>query len=316
MSAAGQARAMRIWAARRRRTETRSGRPHRGWARVRKPKKLKYNRLGLYIVLAVILVYILFPFYWVIRSSLSTDSEIFATPVEYWPQHATLANFAAVLTNGGFLRAILNSAIVAASVTVIGLIVGSLAAYALGRFSFRGRSVAMYCVLGMTVFPQVAILGALYTMIRAVGLYNSLGALVGSYMIFTLPFTIWVLTMFFRTMPKDLEEAAYIDGASPFQTFRKIMLPLAAPGFVTTGILAFVSSWNEFLYALSFELTPNNRTIPLAIFDLSNTVASAYQVPWGDIMAATVIVTVPLVVLVLVFQKRIIAGLTAGAVKG
>jgi Binding-protein-dependent transport system inner membrane component len=137
-----------------------------------------------------------------------------------------------------------------------------------------------------------------------------------TYLVFSLPFTVWVLTSFFQGMPRELEEAAYIDGANPFQTFYKIMLPLAAPGMVTTGLLALIAAWNEFLYAVSFEFSPNHFTVPLGIFNLTQGVSSSYQIPWGNIMAATIVVTVPLVVLVLIFQRRIIAGMTAGAVKG
>jgi trehalose/maltose transport system permease protein len=147
-------------------------------------------------------------------------------------------------------------------------------------------------------------------------LYDTLWALIVSYMLFTLPFTVWVLSSFFRSLPRELEEAAYVDGANPFQTFYKIMLPLAMPGMVTTGLLAMIAAWNEFLYAVSFEFSPDHYTVPLAIFGLTSTATSTYNIPWGNIMAATVIVTIPLVVLVLIFQRRIITGLTSGAVKG
>jgi trehalose/maltose transport system permease protein len=206
--------------------------------------------------------------------------------------------------------------IVAAAVTVISLVIGSLAAYALGRFRFHGRSFVMYLMLSMTIFPQIAILGALYTMINDFGLYDRLGALIFSYMIFTLPFTVWVLTSFMRTLPGDLEEAAYVDGATPFQVFYKVLLPLIAPGLVTTGLLAFIAAWNEYLYALSFVQTPEHYTVPIAITSFVGKSGSSFNVPWGQIMAATVIVTLPLIAITLILQKRILAGLTAGAVKG
>jgi trehalose/maltose transport system permease protein len=221
-----------------------------------------------------------------------------------------------VLSSGNFQDALLNSTIVAGCVTLLALAIGSLSAYALGRFEFRGRQATLYLVLSMTIFPQIAILGALYTQINRLGLYNTLGALIFSYMIFTLPFTIWVLTSFMRALPKDLEEAAYIDGASSMQVFYKVMLPLIAPALVTTGLLAFIAAWNEFLYALSFTATPDKRTVPVAITQFTGETGSAFQVPWGQIMAATVIVTLPLIVMTLVLQRRILAGLTAGAVKG
>jgi trehalose/maltose transport system permease protein len=168
----------------------------------------------------------------------------------------------------------------------------------------------------MTMFPQIAILGALYTMVNRFHLYNRLGALVLTYLLFTLPFTVWVLTSFFRGMPGELEEAAYVDGATPLQTFYRVLLPLATPALVTTGLLAFIQAWNEFIFALSFTQTPEHRTVPLAIFYFVPQTGGGFEIPWGQIMAATIIVTVPLVVLVLIFQRRILAGLTAGAVKG
>jgi trehalose/maltose transport system permease protein len=171
-------------------------------------------------------------------------------------------------------------------------------------------------MLSMTIFPQIAILGALYTMINRFGLYDSLGALVFSYMVLVLPLTVWIVTTFMAGLPKDLEEAAYVDGASPLQTFYRVMLPLVAPGLVTAGLLAFITAWNEFLFALSFTQSPDKYTVPVAITSFTGESGSAFDRPWGQIMAATVVVTVPLVVLVLVLQRRILAGLTAGAVKG
>src|SRR5207248_10276378 len=190
---------------------------------------------------------------------------------------------------------------------------------------FRGKSAVLYAMLSMTIFPQIAILGALYTMFTGFHvagpidfpkLYDTPWALIFSYLIFTLPFTVWVLTGFMRALPGDLEEAAYVDGATPLQVFYKVLLPLIAPGLVTTGLLAFISAWNEYLYALSFIQSPNKYTVPLAITSFVSPTGSGFAVPWGQIMAATVIVTLPLLIMVLVLQKRIIAGLTAGAVKG
>jgi len=199
---------------------------------------------------------------------------------------------------------------------VLSLAIGALGAYALGRFRFRGRLPVLYLVLSMTMFPQIAVLGALYTMITWLGLYNTLWALILTYLIFTLPFTIWVLTVFFASLPRELEEAAYVDGATPLQAFYLVLLPLVAPGLVTTGLLAFIAAWNEFLYALSFTQTPDQRTVPVAIFALSPQTGGGFEVPWGQMMAATVLVTLPLVALTFVFQRRILAGLTTGAVKG
>jgi trehalose/maltose transport system permease protein len=264
----------------------------------------------------IIVVYLLFPFYWALRTSISPDNEIYSTPVQYFPAHPTLANYGNVFSSTDFLIALRNSAIVGVSVTILALVLGASAAYALARFRFRGRNFMMYLILSMSLFPQVAVLGALYQMVRAFHLYDTLYALILTYLVFSLPFTVWVLTSFFQGLPRDLEEAAYVDGANAFQTYYRVMLPLAAPGMVTTGLLALIGAWNEFLYALSFEFSPNHYTVPLAINDLTANVASSFQIPWGNIMAATVVVTVPLVILVLIFQRRIIGGLTAGAVKG
>jgi trehalose/maltose transport system permease protein len=282
----------------------------------RTPVRRRVRRLPLYLLVGLIFIYALFPFYWALRSSFTPDRDLFSTPVQYFPVNPTLANFREVLGSGEFQRALLNSTIVAGAVTLLALAVGSLAAYALGRFHFRGRSATLYLMLSMTIFPQIAILGALYTMISRFGLFNSLGALIFSYMIFTLPFTVWVLTSFMRALPRDLEEAAYIDGASPLQVFYRVLLPLVAPGLVTTGLLAFIAAWNEFLYALSFTETPDRHTVPVAIVSFVGKSGSSFQVPWGEIMAATIIVTVPLIAITLILQRRILAGLTAGAVKG
>ena len=273
-------------------------------------------KLPFWLLIAVIFVYALFPFYWAIRSSFTPEGKLFRTPVQYFPSHPTLANFRGALSASFFQDALINSTIVAGSVTLLSLVVGSLAAYALGRFRFRGRSSVLYLMLSMTIFPQIAILGALYTMITSFHIYNTRWALIFTYMIFTLPFTVWVLTSFMRGLPRDLEEAAYVDGATPLQVFYKVLLPLIAPGLVTTGLLAFIAAWNEYLYALSFTETPDQRTVPVAITQFVGKSGSTFQVPWGQIMAATIIVTVPLIVATLILQRRILAGLTAGAVKG
>jgi trehalose/maltose transport system permease protein len=275
-----------------------------------------FSRSLFYLLLLIIFVYIVFPFYWAVRSSVTPGNELFSTPVAYWPTQPTMAHYQEVFTSPVFLRALLNSTIVAVSVTLLSLVVGVLGSYALGRFKFQGRLPIMYLVLSMTMFPQIAVLGALFARVTQFGLYNQLTALVLTYLIFTLPFTVWVLTSFFQAMPKDLEEAAYVDGATPVQTMYKVMLPLVAPGLVTTGLLAFIGAWNEFLFALSFMQTPDRFTVPLALVNFASTTAGGFEIPWGPIQAATVVVTVPLIVLTLIFQRRILAGLTAGAVKG
>jgi trehalose/maltose transport system permease protein len=273
-------------------------------------------KIPFWILIAAIFVYALFPFYWALRSAFMPASELFTTPIKYFPTNPTWANFSEVLNSSFFRRALLNSTIVAGSVTLISLAIGSLAAYALGRFRFHGRTFVLYLMLSMTIFPQIAILGALYTMISNFHLYDKLGALILTYLIFTLPFTVWVLTSFMRALPGELEEAAYVDGATPLQVFYKVLLPLIAPGLVTTGLLAFIAAWNEYLYAVSFIQTPSHYTVPVAITSFTAKGGNAFQVPWGQIMAATVVVTLPLIAATLILQRRILAGLTAGAVKG
>lgn len=274
------------------------------------------RRLGFYLLLAVIAVYTLFPYYWALVSSLKPESELFSTPLTFWPQEPTLINYRMVLSDRGFLTALLNSAIVCVTTVTLSLAIGALAGYVLGRLRFRGRDAMLYLVLSMTMFPQIAVLGGLFAMMNFLGLFNRLPALVVSYLLFTLPFTIWVLTSFFRGLPRELEEAAEVDGATPLQTFRLVLLPLVAPGFVTTGLLAFISCWNEFLYALSFMQTPDRYTVTRVIGSFTGTTGSSFDIAWGQMMAATIVVTVPLILLVLFFQNRIIAGLTGGAVKG
>ncbi|HEV7265568.1 MAG TPA: carbohydrate ABC transporter permease [Falsiroseomonas sp.] len=270
------------------------------------------GRLGLWLVVAVIVLYTVFPFYWAVVSSLKDGQALFGT--ELWPRDADLGNYVALFRQQPFGRNILNSVFVAGSVVAISLVLASGAAYALGRVSFRGRMPLLMVILSVSMFPQVAVLSGMFELIRWLGLYNNLLGLTLSYLIFTLPFTVWVMTTFMRELPRELEEAAMVDGATPLQTITRVFLPLMGPALATTGLLAFIAAWNEFLFALTFTLTNEMRTVPVAIALISG--ASAFELPWGRIMAASVIVTVPLIVLVLIFQRRIVAGLTAGAVKG
>jgi trehalose/maltose transport system permease protein len=271
------------------------------------------NRVLFWILVVIIIIYTVFPFVWAVLSSIKPNPELFATPVQYWPSYINMAFYQYVLANGDFLRALRNSVIVSFSTVAISLALGSIAAYAMGRLNFRGKTPVLYLILSMTMFPQIAILGSLFQLISAAGLFDRLPALIIAYLTFTLPFTVWVLTSFFKAMPGELEEAAMVDGATPFQAFWRILLPLAAPGLVTTGLLAFIAAWNEYLYALTFTQT-RARTVQPAIASFSGN--TQFELPWGNILAASVLVTLPLVVLVLIFQRKILAGLTAGAVKG
>jgi trehalose/maltose transport system permease protein len=279
---------------------------------MRRKAKRFLGRVGFYLLLALIVFYTVFPFYWAIVSSLETGSALFQ--VDFWPTDPAWSNYVAVFAEQPFGRNIVNSLLVAVSTVLLSLGLAVLAAYALGRIRFRGRTTLLLVVLGVSMFPQIAVLSGMFELIRVLGLYNNLAALTLSYMIFTLPFTVWVLTTFMRELPKELEEAAIVDGARPLTVVIKVFLPLMGPALVTTGLLAFIAAWNEFLFALTFTLSSEMRTVPVAIALISG--ASAYELPWGNIMAASVTVTVPLIVLVLVFQRRIVSGLTAGAVKG
>jgi trehalose/maltose transport system permease protein len=277
----------------------------------RKAKRI-IGRIAFYILLAFIVFYTVFPFFWAIVSSLKTGSELFK--VEFWPSNPAWDNYTAVFREQPFGRNILNSVFVAVSTVLLSLTLAVAASYALGRIQFRGRTLLLFTILGVSMFPQIAVLSGMFELVRALGLYNNLLALTLSYMIFTLPFTVWVLTTFMRELPKELEEAAVVDGAKPFTIVTKVFMPLMGPALATAGLLAFIAAWNEFLFALTFTLSGEMRTVPVAIALISG--ASSYELPWGNIMAASVIVTVPLIILVLIFQRRIVSGLTAGAVKG
>jgi trehalose/maltose transport system permease protein len=270
------------------------------------------GRFFFYLLVVGIIVYTVFPFYWAVVSSLKEGSALYK--VELIPSHPTLNNYAGVFGQQNFGRNILNSVVVAGSVVLISLVLSVTAAYALGRVEFRGRKVMLLTILAVSMFPQVAVLSGMFELVSWLGLYDRLGSLCLSYLILTLPFTTWVLTTFVRELPKELEEAALVDGAKPLTIIRKVFLPIMWPALATTGLLAFITAWNEFMFAITFTLSNQKRTVPVAIALISG--ASHFELPWGRVMAASVIVTVPLVVLVLIFQRRIVSGLTAGAVKG
>jgi trehalose/maltose transport system permease protein len=275
------------------------------------PAVRRMRAIGFYVVAAILLFYLLFPFYWAVVTSMKSGTGLFQ--VDFLPP-VNLSNYWGVFAQGPFGLNILNSVIVAVSVVILSLVIALFASYALGRIRFRGRAALLLLVLGVSMFPQVAVLSGMFELVRALGIYNKLSSLILAYMIFTLPFTVWVLTTFMRQLPRELEEAAMVDGAAPWQILFKIFLPIMGPALVTTGLLAFIAAWNEFLFAITFILNPDVRTVPVAIALISG--ASQYDLPFGTIMAASVIVTLPLIVLVLIFQRLIVSGLTAGAVKG
>ncbi|MDP4609514.1 MAG: carbohydrate ABC transporter permease [Burkholderiaceae bacterium] len=273
-----------------------------------------YQRAALYALAAIVVVVSVFPFIYAISTSFKTGSALFDS--DLLPETFSVQNYISLFTlaEQPFGRHILNSIMVSVTVVVVSLAIGVTAAYALGRISFKGRGLLLTAVLSVSMFPQVAVLAGMFELIRALGLYNKAMGLVLPYMIFTLPFTVWVLTTFMKQLPKELEEAAIMDGCGPLRIIKDVFMPLLWPALVSTGLLAFIAAWNEFLFALTFVLDNNERTVPVSISLISG--ASKYDIPWGNIMAASVLVTVPLIVLVLAFQKKIVSGLTAGAVKG
>jgi trehalose/maltose transport system permease protein len=272
------------------------------------------GRIPFWLLLLIIFIYLVFPFYWALNSSLKTEAELQQTPATFWPENIYFGNYEAIFQNDRFIRGLVNSVIVAVSTTALCLLVGSFGALALGKLRFRGRTPSLYLILAMTMFPQIAVLSGLYVVINTLDIHP-VPSMILSYMIFTMPFTVWVMASFFRGLPNEIMQSAQVDGATPFQTFRMILLPLTAPALVTTGLLAFIAAWNEYLFALTFTtIDPDSRTVPVAIALFTGQVAR--QEPFGEIMAASVAVTVPLIVLVLIFQQKIVAGLTAGAVKG
>ena len=268
--------------------------------------------VAFYTLVAVIVVISVFPFYYAILTSLKSGTAIFR--VNYFPVDFSLANYINVMSGQNFVRSVINSIVVAGATVVFALLLAVTASYALSRVRFRGRGLLLITILAVSMFPQIAVLAGLFELVRFLGIYNTPWALILSYTIFTLPFTVWVLTTFMRDLPKEIEEAAIVDGATPWVIITRVFMPLLWPALVTTGLLAFIGAWNEFLFALTFTIDGTQRTVPVAIALLSG--ASEQEIPWGAIMAASVIVTVPLVILVLVFQRKIVSGLTAGGVKG
>ena len=270
------------------------------------------GRTAFLLTLSGFLLYAVFPFYYALISSFESGSGLFEPSL--LPRSSDLGNYAAVFSEQPFARSILNSFMVAVGTVAATLFLAALAAYALGRIRFRGRRGVLFTVLTVSMFPQVAVLSGMFELIRALGLYDTLPSLMLSYLILTLPFSVWVLTAFMRELPDEIEEAAILDGASRWTVLTRILAPLIAPALVTTGLLALIIAWNEFLFALTFTLSAEARTVPVAIALISG--STQHELPWGIIMAASVTATVPMLVIVLLFQGRIVAGLTAGAIKG
>ncbi|HTX09039.1 MAG TPA: carbohydrate ABC transporter permease [Solirubrobacteraceae bacterium] len=267
---------------------------------------------GWWAIFLVVIVCSLVPVAWIVSLSLKTPAS--ATDGSFIPHHWTLSNYSQIFSTGIFTDALRNSIGIGLISTALAVILACAAAYAVARLDFPGKRAFLAISLAVAMFPQISLVGPLYNLWRQIGLYDTWPGLIIPYMTFALPLSIWVLSSFFREIPWELEQAAQVDGATPFQAFTKVIAPLAIPGIVTTFILVFIICWNEFIFAISLTSTTNAETVPAAIAQFPGT--SQFTQPIGDIAAAAVVVTVPVMVLVLLFQRRIVAGLTAGAVKG
>lgn len=250
------------------------------------------------------------PLLFAVLASVTPEAELFDGSLV--PSRVTAAHYRALFENREFGLPIRNSIVVASATTLLALLFGVPAAYALARFRLRYRGAILGVILAVSVFPQIAIVSPLFLLLRAVRLINTYPGLVLPYVTFALPLAIWLLYGYFRQIPREIEEAALADGATPTQALWHVVLPVTAPAIATTGILTFIYCWNEFLFALSFTLGADRQTVPVAIALFRG----QYQVPWGEILAAAMIATAPVALVVLLFQRRIVEGLTAGAVKG
>jgi multiple sugar transport system permease protein len=259
-----------------------------------------------------VVVYALMPVVWILSLSLKPSADL--NDNRFFPRAVSFDHYRTIFEDIQFPAALWNSVGIATVSSLLAVTLGMFAAYAIVRLQFPGRRLVLGAALSIAIFPPVAIIGPLFDLWRAVGLFDTWAGLVLPYMTFTLPLAIWSLSAFFREIPWDLEKAARMDGATPFQAFSRVIAPLAAPGVFTTSILVFIFAWNDFLFAASLTSTNNARTVPAAIAFFTG--SSRFELPTGSIAAASVVVTVPIIILVLVFQRRIVAGLTAGAVKG
>jgi multiple sugar transport system permease protein len=272
-------------------------------------KERPLGRAALGFGAAVAATFFLGPFVWQVLTSIRLEAELTAVGL---PHALSFRSYVSAFEGRPFARVLLNSAVVAGATTVICLTVASFAAFALAKLDLRGKNVVLAMALAVSMFPPIATVSPLYLALRKVHLLDTMAGLVLPHTTFALPLALWVLTGFFRDVPDELYRAARVDGCTPFDAYRKVVLPLAMPGLATTAILVFIFSWNEFLYALTFTSSPEKRTVPVAI----SLFAGEHTEPWGEIAAASVIATLPLVAFTVAFQRRIVAGLTRGAVKG
>jgi multiple sugar transport system permease protein len=264
------------------------------------------------IGILVVLLYALIPVVWITSLSLKPPDQ--TGDGRFIPKEFSFDNYDSVFSADTFNAALVNSIGIAAIATLVSIALASMAAYALSRLDFAGKALILSGALAVAMFPPISIVGSLFDMWRAVGLFDTWPGLIIPYMTFTLPLAIYTLSAFFREIPWELEQAAQVDGATPFQAFRKVIVPLAAPGVFTASILVFIFAWNDFIFATTLTSTDNARTVPAALAFFTG--GSQFEEPTGAISAAAVVVTIPIIIMVLIFQRRIVAGLTAGAVKG
>jgi multiple sugar transport system permease protein len=267
-----------------------------------------YWAIGNTIVIIVAIV----PVLWIASLSFKDPSTI--TDATFFPRKWTLQNYRGIFDTSLFTRALGNSIGIAVIATALAVVVGSMAAYAIARLRFPGKGLLVGASLLIAIFPAISLVSPLFNLWRQLGLFDTWPGLIIPYLTFSLPLSIYTLSAFFREIPWDLERAARVDGATPFQAFTQVIAPLAAPGIVTTAILVFIFCWNDFVFAISLTSTNASRTVPAAIAFFSG--ASQFETPVGSIAAAGVIITIPIIVFVFLFQRRIVAGLTSGAVKG
>ena len=275
---------------------------------------MKRTGVGTWIGFAAILIWCLLPVAWIISLSFKPVDETTVGSPQFLPKTWTAQNYKDIVANPDFTRALLNSFGIAIISTLLAVLFATFAAYAIARLEFRGKRVVLSIALAIAMFPVVSLVGPLFDMWRAIGLFNTWPGLIIPYMSFTLPLAIWTLSAFFREIPWEMEQAAQVDGATNWQAFRKVIVPLAAPGVFTAAILTFFFAWNEFVLAISLTSTTAARTVPAQLSFFVG--PDPFNPPYSQLATASVVVTIPVIIIVLLFQRRIVAGLTAGAVKG
>jgi multiple sugar transport system permease protein len=272
----------------------------------------RWGKLGWAVGAVLIVAYTLLPIVWIASLSFKKGDDI--NNKKFFPSEWSLDNYRTVFDTNLFTSALRNSIGISLIATVISVVLATFAAYAIARLEFRGKKLVLSMALAIAMFPTVALVGPLFDMWRSLGLYDTWIGLIIPYMSFTLPLSIWTLSAFFREIPWEMEQAAQVDGATPWQAFRKVIVPLAAPGVFTAALLTFFFAWNDFVFGISLTATDEARPVPAALAFFTG--QSFFQQPTAAISAAAVVVTIPVVVIVLLFQRKIVAGLTSGAVKG